>query len=400
MRDVVVVGAGPIGTAAARHLAAAGFSVLVVEEHPTIGEPVQCAGLFTPRVFDLVPAEASRLQRNRIRRAHVYSPSGARLELEHAEVHAIATDRGGFDRLMAGLAESAGAELQTGTKCVGLERDANGAALRLRSAAGERTERARLVIGADGAQSRVAKWAGLFEPRQFVSLHGAEMSGLSELDPEGVEMWLGRDVAPGFFGYIVPTGADSGKVEVGVWNAPRPARTYFERLARHPVAARHLGDAKIQYVVSAVIPVGPARRSVADRVALVGDAAGQAKPTSGGGVYTGLRCVEHLAPVAIRALETGDCSARALQPYHDAWRGDIGRELWLGTKLRHAFLSLSDRDMDELWRVLGRDEVLAILNRHGDIDYPSRVAFALLRRAPGLLRYAPKAVHAFFTAPA
>lgn len=393
--DVVVVGAGPAGTATARGLAAAGHDVLVVEEHPHVGEPVQCAGLLTPRLLELVPTDLSDLCLTSFKRARIFSPDGTPLELASSEVQQIASDRAAFDQRLAVLAREAGARIGTGAKVVGLERDDAGVRLLVRSDAGDETLRARLVVGADGAQSRVAKWAGLFQQRQFISLHGAQMRGLEGLDEGCVEMWTGRGRAPGFFSYIVPTGPDTGKVEVGVWNAPRPARTYFEAMFTDPLSAPHLARAEPVFTISATIPFGPSKRSVADRVALVGDAAGQAKPTTGGGIYPALVCANHLVEAAHAALEDDDLSAKRLSAYHEAWSATIGRELAIGLRLRHAFLQLSDDQLDDLWTRLSKPEVTAILNAAGDIDYPSKVALALLREEPGLFRFAPPLLKGF-----
>lgn len=398
LRDVLVVGGGPTGSTVARELAAEGHDVLQVEEHTEIGRPVQCGGLLTPHLIELLPFDVEPLVKTRLYKANIFAPDGTCVHLEADELKSVASDRAALDQRLAALAVEAGAEQRLGTKVVGAKRRDGRVEARVRTVDGdEETLRARLVVGADGAQSRVAKWFDLFEPKQYISLHGAEMTGLSGLDPEGVEMWLGEDRAPGFFTYIIPTGEDRGKVQAGVWNAPHPAKRYYERMFDDPASAHHLEGAEEVFTISATIPFGPAKRSTGERVMLVGDAAGQAKPTTGGGIYTGILCAEMLADEAHVALADDDLSADRLERYHDRWWSSIGRELRIGMRLRHAFLQLDDEALDDIWSRLAQPEVTEILERHGDIDYPSKLAFELVKQQPGLLRHAPSVLKGFLS---
>jgi geranylgeranyl reductase family protein len=389
VRDVLVVGAGPAGSTAARELAREGHDVLQVEEHDEIGQPVQCGGLLTPHLVDKIPGDISHLYKTYLRKANIYSPDGSRLHLASDEVESIAADRAGLDRYLSDLAVDVGTELQLGTKVVDAEYGLEGVEATLHEDGQTRTVRARTIVGADGAQSRVAKWFDLFEPKQYISLHGAEMTNLDGLDTERVEMWLGSDRAPGFFTYIIPTGPNRGKVEAGVWNAPYPAKCYFEQMFEDPLSAGHLEDAEHEFTISATIPFGPADESVNDRVMLVGDAAGHAKPTTGGGIYTGIYCAEILADELSDALDEDELGRDRLQAYHDRWSSTIGRELSIMMRMRHAFLQLDDAAMNDIWERLTKPEVTRILNEHGDIDYPSKLAFRLLKAEPGLIRHAP-----------
>ena len=130
-------------------------------------------------------------------------------------------------------------------------------------------------------------------------------------------------------------------------------------------------------------------RAYGDGAVLVGDAAGMAKPTSGGGIYTGLVSARLAAQTIIEVLEQGQPNAKAMALYQQRLNTTIGKELKRGGRLRKAFLRLSDDKLDELIRLLADPEVVRLIEQHGDIDYTSRVATAVLKKKPQLLKFAP-----------
>ncbi len=399
--DAIVVGGGPVGGQAARLLAERGLRTLLVEEHRRVGEPVQCAGLFSPRIFDLVDFPVSRVRLNEVRGAHVWSPKGHRIDLDGGRTMAVAVDRAAFDRECVASAERSGAEVALGSKAVRASRTGD-VLVEVRDHSGATREvRARLLVGADGVQAQVAKWFGLPRAREIIPCYGSQMEGLA-LDPSFVEMFVGREQAPGFFSWMIPTAPDGsqGKVEVGVdVRAPRPARHYYDRMMHDPISRPFVkGAIRSCFDICGCIPLGPIKETVADRVMLVGDAAAQTKPTSGGGVYTGLTCAAHLADVAEVALAEDDLSRGRLREYHERWYDDIGRELWVGWRLRKAFMHLDDGQIEELFDILDDREVLAVVNALGDIDYPSRLAKAMWRKTPQLFKFSGAAIRSLFDA--
>ncbi|HKV90547.1 MAG TPA: hypothetical protein VJQ43_05040, partial [Thermoplasmata archaeon] len=143
------------------------------------------------------------------------------------------------------------------------------------------------------------------------------------------------------------------------------------------------------------IPIGTLPRTSADRVLLVGDAAAQVKPLSGGGIFTGMRCAEIAVGVADRCLRSDDVSGPALSAYDRAWQAELGDEFRQAMFLRRLFVRLSDRDLDRLVEALQGAELKASIVAFGDIDFPTHVARQLLRQSPSLLRLFPKALSAW-----
>lgn len=402
MRDVIVVGAGPAGSSTARQLAEQGRDVLLVEEHDRVGDPVQCAGLFTPKIFDLAPVDLDPIHRNTVYGAHIYAPDDTCVSIRADEPRSHAIDRGEFDYRMSRLAKDAGAELRESTKAMDVQRSQDGVEVELvptDADDGAYTEEAKLLVGADGVQSRVAKWFDLPSAREVIPCYGAEMTGIQADDPEYVEMFVGEDRAPGFFSWIIPTNEEgtTGKVEAGIGRgAPKPTKYYWERMWEDKTSARFLQGAESVDDICGCIPVGPPRRSTDDRVMLVGDAATQAKPTTGGGVYMSLEASRHLAETVDEAFREGDFTNQLLSRYHDRWKGDIGRELEIAWRMRKAFLRLDDDQISELFTIMDDPEVIEVINQLGDIDYPSKVAKGLLKTAPQLFKFTPTFVRSLF----
>ncbi len=392
--DVLVVGAGPAGSTVAEQLARRGHGVLVVEEHPRVGIPVQCAGLVSQRVLSLAGSNA--LVRTAVRGATVFGPSLGAVSFKAAEPRAFVIDRGALDVHLADRAARAGAEFRTSTRFDRLARTEGGRNV-VQLTGPDRASlevRARLVVGADGVSSAVARAFRLRRPVEILPAFEAEFPRAPG-DAETVEVYLGRSISPGLFGWWIPDGQGGARVGVAVDADGTPARVYFERLLVH--LERRFGQALVSptaFLVSG-IPVGLIPRAHGPGVLLVGDAAAQVKPLSGGGIYTGMRCAQLAASVAHEALARGDLSAGALAAYDRAWRAELGEEFRRALYLRRVFQRLNDADLDRLVAALQGSRLAATIVAFGDIDFPTHVARQLLRQSPSLVRLMPKALGAW-----
>lgn len=373
--DVLVVGGGPVGCMAASVLAPA-LETVVVEEHPRIGEPVQCAGLVTPRVVEMVSAEDAVI--NRVDGAFIHFPGGRTLTLQGSEVKAVVVDRGEFDRRCASLAEKAGARVMTSQRCSSARREKGGLVMELDGS----EQRCRALLAADGYRSKLGKQLGLGEARDLV--RGIEADLHHRLDDQGkVHVFLGRDVAPGFFAWAIPCG-DLTRVGLCVSPGSGTPQSYLERLLER----QGWTDAKRERTYSGAIPLGHVERSYADRVLLAGDAAGMAKPLSGGGLYTGMTAGRLAALTFIEAFQKDDLSALGLSAYERRWKEEFGRELHNSFRVRKAFVKMTDKDFDKAGEKLDREKARAVL-AIGDIDFPTALARPLLKAAPSLLTLSP-----------
>jgi len=352
--------------------------VLLLEEHRRIGLPSHCSGLISPRTLALGEM-GEGIVINRLCGAYIHTVGGQEVALGSEEVRAVAIDRIGWDEVLAGQAQAAGAEMVR-SRLVGAERAGGGVRLRCQRDGHDLTLSARLVVGADGAHSRVGRCLGLPKPSESVYALGLE-GRLRVPRQDYVHVFVGRRLAPSWFGWIIPLGDDRVRVGIGCDFSERPIACYRRLVAAFP----HLFDAlEVTRMYGGTIPTAFAARTYGDNVMLVGDAAGQVKPFSGGGIYTSLVAARYCAETAIAALAADDVSAAALRSYEVAWRRDIGRELAKSASIRRFGLALSDGDLDRIVGALANRGLQGIASRYGDIDYPSRVVLRLARALPAL----------------
>ena len=376
--DAIVVGAGPAGSTFAEALARASFRVALLEEHPEVGVPTHCSGLVSPRALEIagLPREAMGLREYRA--ARVWGPGGGTLWLRSDSVQAIAVERNRFDQALARRATDAGARLMLSTKARQFWREDGGISVQATTPTGEVQLRAPLLVGADGAGSRVARWMGHGNKHEVIPAIKADLTFLDG-GTDSIEILVGHNVAPGWFGWVIPLPGGRATAGIGAIHSPREHLPAFLDLVR-----RRFGDHTIDHTHSAPIPLGPARDFVGDGVLLVGAAARQTKPTTGGGVYLGIRAAQLAAAAAARALVDGrvDLSHRALLPYEQDWHRLEGREVAVGHRLRRAYRRLSDRDLDWIVATAAEPWAQGLISRLGDIDFPGRLLSALLRDLP------------------
>lgn len=372
--DVLVVGAGPAGSFAAERIAASGFATLLVEEHCTVGRPVQCAGLISPRAMELTGLGRDIIL-NRLHGLQVFSPLGEKLQAE-GRVFSLAVDRAELDRRLAMRAEKAGAVLLTNTRITGLEPVPGGYRAAALGKGRTFNIQARLVIGADGSGSKVAQWLKLDSSTPQAVMYAAEVK-LPRDHPHTIDVFLGQNLAPGWFGWLIPLDDSTCRVGTGyAFVKPDfPPRCYFQQMTwafpeifQGMEIIRHTGG---------TVPLGPMKKIYAPHAMLVGDAACQTKPISGGGIYTGLVAAKLCGETAVKALSEDDLSERRLAEYQELWNKKMGRELSSAMNYRKSFLGFSDEDIDMLLKYLNKPKWLKAILEYGDIDYPSFLASKL-----------------------
>jgi geranylgeranyl reductase family protein len=381
--DVVVVGGGPSGAAVARDIAAAGYRVAILERDRNIGQPVQCSGLVTERTL-VAAGISSEIAHNRLVGAAIHAPSSARYDIGGDRVHAYVVDRTRFDLGMMIQALELDVDVHARARVVDITREGDRLRLTVEKVETLSTFSTRLVVGADGPRSIVAQFLGLPPPVEVLRARGADVRLPARLASDQILIFTGDRYAAGFFAWLIPLGGD--RYRLG-WGTSRPGGAQTLRNLTNDYASVFSGM-EILSQTGGLIPLGPRPVTSGAGGMVVGDAAGQAKATSGGGLFTALTCARYCAQTALDALRADDFSAERLSTYDRDWRADIGVELEHATALRSAYRELSDADLELGLRMLRFRGMRAIVNRYGDIDYPSVLATRALRAAPSLLRLA------------
>lgn len=369
--DVAVIGAGPAGLMAAKHASICGARTIVLEEHKAIGYPVQCAGLLGIGALEASEIPAKGFLISPFRGAVFVSPNGSRLSFRSPDVRAWAVDRRLFDRCMAVAAVRHGAEVMLNAHVRSVRRSGGHMVLNL----GDEEIAARAVISAEGVRASIARRSGIPPPKRLLS--GAQVEVPFDVDDiESVEVHLGRDLAPGLFAWVIPISKSSARIGLC---ATESACQYLKRFLISDRIKDRIRGSPVAVVVGG-LPLGPPERTFADGLLVVGDAAAQVKPTSGGGVYPGLVCGRIAGRIAAEHVLNGG----QLERYESEWRSAIGKEISLGMKVNDILRRMSDEEIDMvIKKIASRPDVIRAIESYGDIDRPSRV---LLRVAPMLAR--------------
>ena len=326
--DVVVVGAGPSGSVAARKFAESGLRVLLIEKRQEIGAPVRCAeAISVTETEPYIPID-ERWVNAHISHYTIHNLAGDSIKVPPASPTLI-VNRKVFDWELAHLAAKAGAEVRTKTQAEALVKTGDRiTGLKINSMGKYAVVNTRLIIAADGTESQIARWAGLKSVPPMGDYYVGFQYLLGNMRrwivPTVCEYHLGNELFPGGYGWVFPKGDDTANVGL-VITADRAkdtsAQGYLDRFI-----ARYGPNVSILGAVAGGIPAtGALKKMVTDGVMVVGDAAHQADPLTAGGINLGMIGADLAAQVAIKALNKGDVSARTLSEYERLWHSRFGR---------------------------------------------------------------------------
>jgi flavin-dependent dehydrogenase len=313
--DVLVVGAGLAGLECARRLGEAGARVLLADRKPAVDHAVHTTGIFVRRTLESFALPDDCLGPP-VRRVSLYSPRGRALALESPHDEFRVGRMGALYRRDLDACLRAGVQWAPATSLAGLEPDGTGSAAALERGGRQERLRARFVVGADGAVSRVAPALGLDENREWIVGVEEVFRGVGTGHAPGFHCWIDPGVAPGYIAWVVDDGEE---VHVGVGGYAsrfRPAEALRRFRARVEPRFGLEGAAACERRGGRIPVGGVLPRIACARGLLAGDAAGAVSPLTAGGLDPCLRLSALAADVTAAFLATGD--AAALAPYDGA----------------------------------------------------------------------------------
>jgi digeranylgeranylglycerophospholipid reductase len=366
VRDAIIIGAGPAGSWTAKKLSDAGLDVLLVDRRQEIGEPVRCGEGLNEDIVERMGIRGMMKDYHRVEIARVIAPNG---EFVETKGEGWIIDRKKWDKDLAEMAADAGTEVISRTTALGLKDGKKDEVIF--SSYGKRwSERARIIIGADGIESRVGTWFGIktqLKLDQVMSGFQYEMAGL-EIDPNVLLFYIGQDIAPKGYFWVFPKSASKANVGVGIaTQSVFTAKEYTDNMVKRLFPK----GSKLQSVCG-VIPVKHIKEIVKDNCALVGDAARHVNAIHGGGIDEACTGAIILAETIIKN--------EGLKDYPKKWEDEKGERLKRLEKFAAFYTVLNDDEINTLVSVGAekKDEILS-----GDL----RVLISIVRKQPSLFRH-------------
>jgi digeranylgeranylglycerophospholipid reductase len=355
--DVVVVGGRIGGSISSLFASQNDADVLMIEKRQEIGTPVQCAEGTTDSTFETLEMKPSKKYVcTEVEGATVHAPDGRQINIEEGltdgnilDKNTISEgyilDRKVFDKHLAMEAARAGTEIMVKTAVKDLIRKNGRICGVVAKHLGKTMEiKADVVIASDGVESNMAHSAGLHNPRNpedICSCAQYELVGL-DIDPHWLDFYFGREIAPGGYLWIFPKGEDTANIGLGVRSSKNTAYHYLKKFTSK------LDATPVELNIGGVPLTGPLDKTYTDGFLVVGDAAGQVDPVTGGGIHITASCARIAGEIAAEAVKNEDTSANSLKKYDDLWRDKFEENLKLSLKYRHAADKLTDDDMNAL----------------------------------------------------
>lgn len=391
--DVVIVGAGPAGGRVATHIAERGHSVLLLEEHEEIGRPFQCAGLVTPNAMKEVGLFHSILEE--VDGALIHGPSGTLVPVgTEGKVRTYVVCRKIFDQGVVKQSLEAGADIWLNSKPVDANVHDDHVDLTISKNGEIISISASLLIGCDGAHSWTRRHFKMGKPKELMIGFQAEVVGYEGRD-RWLEMFSGSEIAPGFFAWVIPSG--NGSHRIGLWSTAkrlegRSIEQCYDNLLKHPLWKDRFSNVSETARYCGPVPSGMVKNTFKDRVILIGDSAGMAKPTTGGGIGPAFEQISGIIDNLSAALTKNKLDKKTLHGICSKHFSKMHKDQNRARALRNLLVSdCSDEVLDKHFNSFAKPEVIQLINEVGDIEKPVPLGMALLRKVPAFRKLALKA---------
>ena len=353
--DVVVIGAGPAGSIAARTCAQAGLRVLLAEKRQEIGSPVRCAeAVGKDTVAEFIPLDPQWIAAEV---DHFSLTSSVRDTIHFPPLEStLVLERKIFDRELAHSAAQAGAEVIVKARAAGfIHHGAGFDGVKLVVQGRLQEVRCKIVIGADGTEAQSTRWAGLKSVPQLRDYYSAAQYLLTDVnvDQNVCQYHLGWSIAPAGYAWVFPKGKNTANVGLVIAVDPKQTRSAIACL--NEFVARNFPQSSILSQMVGGIPISNVLPEMtADGYLAVGDAAHQSDPLTAGGITNGMYGGLFAAQVAVEALRQGDTSRKFLKKYEKLWDNKFGADYRCLYRLRHSVFKIPEEKLNAIIRQVSR----------------------------------------------
>jgi digeranylgeranylglycerophospholipid reductase len=345
--DVIVVGAGPAGSMAARFAAEQGVSVLMLEKDRDVGYPVRCGEAISKAgVEEFIPSDEKWIAAH-INKFSLNAPDGTEVVIEFQDTGYM-LERRIFDYELAKTAAKAGAEILTRAYVNGLLFEGNKVSgVKYEYRGEQRKLKAKVVIAADGVESRVGRWAGLKTHVDFRDMECCTQVTASnvKVDPNALYFYFGQNYAPGGYFWVFPKGNDVANVGLGISGMIGKKRSALSFL--NNFMNDHYPNAPILTSIAGGVPSTITLEKIsAPGIMLVGDAARQVNPLSGGGIASGMIGGSIAGRIAGESIKISKLDN--ILTYDKAWRDRLGKRHEIFEKIKSGIYNFTDEKFNKI----------------------------------------------------
>jgi len=314
--DLVVVGGGPGGCMAALHAAKRGVKTCLLEKTRDIGYPVRCGEAIGEEAVKQFFPPKDKWIASVIKKCRLVAPNGSFVEIPFLKEHGYILNRRVFDYDISLMASSAGAEIYTKSYVNAIEKTPNGYLVKLEYLGEPKEIHTKLVVGADGIESRVGRWAGIKTQVKMKDMESCVQYSVGNIDVDQnrMDMYVGKNYAPGGYLWIFPKGEGFANIGIGIsgkYSKNRSAKSYIDEFM-----TKNFPNASIHTTMCGGVPCGkPLVKPIIDGLMLVGDAAHFVNPVTGGGIAPAMKSGMFAGKVASESIFNKDSSERFLDKY-------------------------------------------------------------------------------------
>ncbi|MCL4382063.1 NAD(P)/FAD-dependent oxidoreductase [Candidatus Marsarchaeota archaeon] len=356
-KDICVIGAGVVGLALAKEMAKRGMEVEVCDMKRKISDNAdKASGILSKKGLDSTGINYNTAIVNALDGAVIHSKN-EELRIKAKETKAFILDRAALSEICKKEAEAEGVKISLGRKIDKKEIK-------------ELQKEYKVIVGADGAVSTVANAFNFPNISDYILTYKAKCTVKQVKDKNVVDLYFDNNITNRFFGWVAPHSDSIIEIGVGVDSKfKKNSKNTFDKFIENPDISNIIGENEIINGQGSLIPINTREKTVIKNVLLVGDAAGQVKATTGGGIIFGIKCAKTAADAIWENITYG----KDLRIYETEWRRKFGADLYIHKLIHNYYSLLGNNQMDMLLKTIKVLKGEKFFSKYGDMDSPKEM---------------------------